>query len=138
MAVATNMTLGNVRLLRELKESEKEHMDPLVSPVIGAKNCPKTMESLEEHLRGDIGVKGVPLSYVVRTEETVAPSLYEPDTSFSSSEDEIVACAPIIEGDLRTVPCRNLLSIDSRLNQIDPSTNIIFLPNTERGYRTKF
>ena len=33
--------------------------------------------------------------------------------------------------------CRNLLSIDSRLNRIDPSTNI-FPPNPERGYRTKF
>ena len=33
--------------------------------------------------------------------------------------------------------CRNLLSIDSRLNRIDPSTNIL-LPNPERGYRTKF
>ena len=34
--------------------------------------------------------------------------------------------------------CRNLLSIESRLNRIDPSTNIIFLPNAEHGYRTKF
>ena len=34
--------------------------------------------------------------------------------------------------------CRNLLSIDSRLNWIDPNTNIIFLPNVDRGYRTKF
>ena len=33
--------------------------------------------------------------------------------------------------------CRNLLSIDSRLNRIDPSTNIV-PPNPERGYRTKF
>ena len=33
--------------------------------------------------------------------------------------------------------CRNLLSIDSQLNRIDPSTNI-FPPNLERGYRTKF
>ena len=32
---------------------------------------------------------------------------------------------------------RNLLSIDSQLNQIDPSTNIIFLTNVEQGYRTK-
>ena len=31
--------------------------------------------------------------------------------------------------------CRNLLSIDSRLNRIVPSTNI-FPPNPERGYRT--
>ena len=33
--------------------------------------------------------------------------------------------------------CRNLLSIDSRLNRIDPSTNIL-PPNPEQGYRTKF
>ena len=32
--------------------------------------------------------------------------------------------------------CRNLLSTDSRLNRIDPSTNI-FPPNPERGYRIK-
>ena len=34
--------------------------------------------------------------------------------------------------------CRNLLSIDSQLNQIYPSTNIISSPNSEHGYRTKF
>ena len=34
--------------------------------------------------------------------------------------------------------CRNLLSIDSQLNPINPSTNIISPPNAERGYRTKF
>ena len=33
---------------------------------------------------------------------------------------------------------RNLMSIDSQLNQIYPSTNIISPPNTEQGYRTKF
>ena len=35
------------------------------------------------------------------------------------------------------VICRNLLSIDSRLNRIDPSTNIL-PPNPERGYRTSW
>ena len=33
--------------------------------------------------------------------------------------------------------CRNILSIDSWLNRIDPGTNIISLPNAERGYVTK-
>ena len=40
---------------------------------------------------------------MVISKEVVAPSLDEPETSFSSSEDEKVACAPIIEGGLRTV-----------------------------------
>ena len=34
--------------------------------------------------------------------------------------------------------CRNILSIDYRLNRIDPRTNIIYPPNSEWGYRTKF
>ena len=67
MEVATNVTLDNVRLLREIKEREKEHKDPVVSPVIDAKNWTKFMESLEEYLRGNIEIKGVPLSYMARS-----------------------------------------------------------------------
>ena len=75
----------------------------MVSLVLDAHNWPKTMESLEEYLRGNIGVKGVPLSCVVRSKEAVAPSLDEPETSFSSTEDEMVAHAPILEGGMRTL-----------------------------------
>ena len=60
------------------------------------------MESLKEYLRGKIGVKRVPLSYVVVSKEAVAPSLDEPVTRFSSVEDEMVACAPILEGGMMT------------------------------------
>ena len=103
VAVATDTTLDNVRFLRELKESEKEQNDHVVSPVIDPKNFPETMDSLEEYLRGNIGVKGVLISYVVRSEEAVAPSLDEPETSFSSAEDEMVARAPLLEDGMRTV-----------------------------------
>ena len=75
----------------------------MVSPVIDAKNWTKTMEILEECLKVNIGVKGVPLSCVVISKEAVAPNLDEHDTSFFSSKDEIVAHAPILEGGLRTV-----------------------------------
>ena len=70
--------------------------------MIDVNNWPKTMESLEGYLRGNIGVKGVPLSYVVRYKESVSPSLDEPETGFSSDKDEMVARAPIIESVLRT------------------------------------
>ena len=40
---------------------------------------------------------------MVRYEEAVAPSFDEPDTSFSSAEDEMVVRAPIIDGGLKTV-----------------------------------
>ena len=61
-------------------------MDTLISLVIDAKNWPKAMDILEEYLRGGIGVKGVPLSFVVRSKKVVDPSLDELETSFSSAE----------------------------------------------------
>ena len=61
------------------------------------------MESWEEYLRGDIVVKGIPLSYVVRSELAVSPSLDEPVMRFLSSKDEMVARAPIIEVSLSTI-----------------------------------
>ena len=88
VAVVTDITLDNVRLFHDLKEIEKELTDTLVSPVIDAKNWPKTLESLEEYLRGNIGVKGVPFSYVAISEEAVDPSLDEPETSFLSARYE--------------------------------------------------
>ena len=101
--VATDITLDNVRLWCELNESEKEHKDPVVSLVIDAKNWPKTMESLEESLKGHIGVKGVPLSFVTRYEEAVAPSLDKHEARFLSAKYEMIARAPILEGGMRTV-----------------------------------
>ena len=81
----------------------------MVSPVIDAKNWPKSKDILEEYLRGDIGVKRLPLSYVVRSKEAVAPSLDEPEMSFSSAKDEIVTRSPIIEGVMRTVTLKTYM-----------------------------
>ena len=62
----------------------------MVSPVIHDNNWPKTMESLEEYLRVDIGFKGLPLSYVVIYKEAVAPSLDEPETIYARSSGYLV------------------------------------------------
>ena len=58
---------------------------------------------------------------------------------YSEDHREINAAASwqcIVDGGGRgSSGCRDILSIDSRLNRIDPSKNI-FPPNPERGYRT--
>ena len=59
----------------------------MVSLVIDGKNWKKTIDSLEEYLRGHIGIKGVPLSYVVRSKEAVDPSLDEPEKRLFSAKD---------------------------------------------------
>ena len=74
----------------------------MVYPVVDVKNWTKLVDSLEEYHRDNSGVKGVPLSYMMRSKEAVAPRLDEPETSFLSAKDEMVARAPIIEGGLRT------------------------------------
>ena len=102
VSVPTDIMLDSVRILPDIKDSEKEHTDPLVSLAIDAKNWPKTMDILEEYLRGRIVVKGVPLYYVVRSKEVVAPSLDEPEMIFLSAEDEMVPRAQILESDMRT------------------------------------
>ena len=61
------------------------------------------MKSLENYLRGILELNGIPLYYVVRSEKAVAHSLNEPETSFLSSQYEMVARAPILECGLRTV-----------------------------------
>ena len=103
VVIPTDKPLDNVCPLRDLKESVNEHTYPLVSTVIDTNNWPKTMECLEKYLMGNIGVKGVMLSYVVRPKEAVASRSDEPETSFLSSEDEMVVHAPILEGGMMTV-----------------------------------
>ena len=58
VAVATNIILDNVHILRELKESKKEHKDPMVSPVIDAKNCQKPLRFWRSTLGGALELKG--------------------------------------------------------------------------------
>ena len=58
-AVATDIKLDDVKLLSEIKESDREQMDTLVSLLIDENNWTKIMESLKEYLKGNIGVKWV-------------------------------------------------------------------------------
>ena len=46
--------------------------------------------------------------------------------------------AYFVRGLIKGFLCRNILSIYLQLNLMDPGKSIIFLPNAEWGYRTKF
>ena len=56
----------------------------------------RNIESIEEWLRGCLGVTKIPLSYVVRAEELM-PAV-TPVGGYRSLQDELIACAPIREG----------------------------------------
>ena len=87
---ATGITLESVRALRQLKENEKAHEEPGEAPKIDATNWPKTLEALEEYLRGHLGVTKVLLSYVVRATVEVPPANANPADGTSNSPYEMV------------------------------------------------
>jgi hypothetical protein len=64
-----DITLDAVRAFREYKEWEEEHTD-VDPPEINAKDWPRTMDAIDEWLRGCLGVTKIPLAYV--THELIA------------------------------------------------------------------
>lgn len=90
--VATEITLANVRALRNHKEWEAAHED-VDAPEINAKDWPRTMDAIEEYLRGCLGVTKIPLAYVVR--EAIAVPGEDPAEGYLSRIDELIARAPI-------------------------------------------
>jgi hypothetical protein len=93
--VYADVTLDGVRALRDLKQYEKDHVDPTAEPTIDTKDWSATMEGIEEWLRGHLGVNKVPLSYVVRREKDVVASADDPSANYDTVIDEMIARAPI-------------------------------------------
>ena len=93
-ATAVNITLDNVRKLRELRDLEKEYEAPDDVPKIDEKDWTKTLEGLSEHLRACPGETKIPLSYVIRKTREVLPELQDPSTNYVDVFDEMVARAP--------------------------------------------
>jgi hypothetical protein len=94
------LTLVSVRGVRSLKEWEGNQDDP--SPpdgIINSKDWAKTMESIVEYLRGNLGVTKVPLSYVVRDDPDVPADADDPASGtvgsrYPNKQEEMIARAP--------------------------------------------
>jgi len=90
------ITLDNVRGVKYLKEWEEEHKD-VEKPELNSKDWPKTIEAIEEWLRGCLGVTNIPLAYVIREEEEVPQHANDPTTNYGSLQDELIGRAPILD-----------------------------------------
>jgi hypothetical protein len=87
-----DVTLENIRSIRELRDYEGTWKASNDTPVINAKDWPKTMEAIHEYLRSYLGDKMIPLAYVVRKDEAV-PTV-EPEGGYATVQDEMIARAP--------------------------------------------
>ena len=86
------VTLLSVQAVRELRLNEENHKNPTIPPKIDANDWPRTMEAIEEYLRGYLGTTGIPLAYVVRPDVEIPAD--EPDGGYASVLDEMIARAP--------------------------------------------
>ena len=105
---ANDVTAASVRALKPLKDWESSHKD-VQAPEIDAKDWPRTIEALEEWLRGCLGVTKIPLAYVIR--DNVVPAAQDPPGGFSTKQAELIARAPIQQ--VGVVPPTNDSTFDS-------------------------
>jgi hypothetical protein len=92
-AAAADITLDNIRALRQMRQSELAHKEPEEAPTLDEVDWPKNMEALEEYLGGFLGETGIPLAYVVRKDEAVPAAANDPSNNYDSRFEEMVARA---------------------------------------------
>jgi hypothetical protein len=90
--VLAQITLANIRALRDQRDQEEAHTDP-DAPVLDGDDWPKTIETLQEYLGACLGSTKLPLAYVVRRSIPATPA---PATGWPSNEAHMIACAPIV------------------------------------------
>ena len=89
-----DIDLPAVRSIRGLRDWEDNHSAlEAADNIINTKDWPKTMEAIVELLRGNLGVMGIPLAYVVRENEAVAA---DPADGWPTQQDEMINRAPIV------------------------------------------
>ena len=97
---APEINLVNVRRLWNHRDCQKSHKD-VDAPKLSLWDWSLNIESIEELLQGCLGVTKIPLAYVVQAEELM-PAV-TPVGSYWSLQDELIARAPIREGNAGNV-----------------------------------
>ena len=94
-----DIELDPICQMRDLREWEEAHEDTKPQDnIINAKDWHKTLEALEEYLRGCLGVTQIPLAYIIRKDEAITadPAPNQPSHGWPSMQDELIGRAPII------------------------------------------
>jgi hypothetical protein len=98
-----SVTLAYVKRLKDQEQLERNHEEPTIVPTIDFEDWAKTMDSLEQWVRGHRGVDGSSLGYVTRKPENLFPSAAanDPPTGAADSihmshDNEVVARHRII------------------------------------------
>ena len=110
--IPTNVLLSDIRALRAQRLLEAFKETPVTVPEIVEKNWPKTLETILLFLGQNLGVRKIPLAYIVRNEATPPalpdPSVGDTDLRYGSHDEEMIARAPFyVEGAVGANPIHN-------------------------------
>ena len=75
---ANDITLANLRALRDFKVWEDTQDDPSALELTARPDWPKAFEAIQEWLKSCLGVTKIPLAYVIQANEDVRPEAAEP------------------------------------------------------------
>ena len=100
VVVSSKINLVNVRELRNHRDCEKSHKD-VDALELSLQYWSHNIESIDEWLRGCLGLSKIPLAYVVRSEELMPAAT--PAGGYQSLQDELINCAPIRVGNAGNV-----------------------------------
>ena len=99
-----SITLAAVKKLKAQELLEKNHKDPVTVPTIDFKNWPKTMDAVDQYIKGHRGVDGSSLGYITRKTSKLFPppaaddpTMGDVDSVYMSHDDEVVARHRIID-----------------------------------------
>ena len=67
-----DLDLSKVCTMYYQQDMEEAHRNPEVVPTVNPREWPKTLETVEEYIRGFRGVDGLPLSYGLR-DDLISP-----------------------------------------------------------------
>ena len=84
-----------VRSIVDLRDEEKDHVDPDTKPSVLTGNWSKTQDTIREWLRHYLGANNSPLAYVVRDDLNPKPEADDPSANYETIEEEIIARSPI-------------------------------------------
>ena len=73
---------------------EQDHED-LEPPELNSKDWPRTIESIDEWLKGCLGVSKIPLAYLICEEEEVPDQAHDPPSNYTTIQEELTVQASI-------------------------------------------
>ena len=89
-----DITEAAIRSLDELRNHEKDHVQPTEKPTIDHSNWYKTLKAVQQYFSDFLGCTKAPLAYVIRDDVAVPDEDEDPADGYETPQEEMIARMP--------------------------------------------